>query len=43
MFLVTAISLGWLHITVMSLLQKASPSLENRLDFHDASEAAANS
>lgn len=35
MFLVTAVSFGWLHITVMSLLQKASPALENQLDFHD--------
>jgi NNP family nitrate/nitrite transporter-like MFS transporter len=35
MFLVTAVSFGWLHQTVMSLLQKASPTLENRLDFND--------
>lgn len=40
MFLVTAFSLGWLQLTVMSLLQKASPALEDRLDFHDASETA---
>lgn len=44
MFLVTAVSFGWLHITVMSLLQKASPALEHRLDFHDApSDVAVNS
>ncbi len=36
MFVITAVSFGWLHITVMSLLQKASPALENQLDFHDA-------
>lgn len=36
MFLITAVSFGWLHWTVMSLLQKASPALEHRLDFHDA-------
>ncbi len=35
LFLVTTVSYIWLHITVMSLLQKASPALENRLDFHD--------
>ncbi|HRQ21812.1 MAG TPA: nitrate/nitrite transporter [Anaerolineales bacterium] len=35
MFVITAFSFGWLHITVMSLLQKASPKLENQLDFHD--------
>lgn len=43
MFLITAVSFGWLHWTVMSLLQKASPALEHRLDFHDApSDAAMN-
>lgn len=36
LFLVTAASFGWLHWTVMSLLQKASPALENRVDFKDA-------
>ncbi|MBK9923682.1 MAG: NarK/NasA family nitrate transporter [Anaerolineales bacterium] len=36
MFVITAVSFGWLHITVMSLLQKASPTLEHQLDFHDA-------
>lgn len=41
MFLLTAVSFGWLHITVMSLLQKASPALEHRLDFHDAPGEAA--
>jgi MFS transporter, NNP family, nitrate/nitrite transporter len=42
MFVITAVSFGWLHITVMSLLQKASPTLEHRLDFHDTpSEATA--
>ena len=35
MFLITAVSFGWLHWTVMNLLQKASPALENELDFHD--------
>lgn len=33
LFLITAISFLWLHRTVMSLLQHASPSLQNRLDF----------
>ncbi len=37
MFLITAVSFAWLHWTVMSLLQKASPALEHRLDFKDAS------
>lgn len=42
MSLITGVSFAWLHITVMSLLQKASPALEHRLDFHDTpSEAAA--
>lgn len=41
MFLITAVSFGWLHITVMSLLQKASPALENQLDFHDTTSNAA--
>jgi len=41
MFLITAISFGWLHITVMSLLQKASPALEHRLDFKDAQKPSA--
>jgi MFS transporter, NNP family, nitrate/nitrite transporter len=41
MFLITAVSFGWLHITVMSLLQKASPALENQLDFRDAASDAA--
>jgi NNP family nitrate/nitrite transporter-like MFS transporter len=36
MFLLTAVSFAWLHSTVMSLLQKASPTLEHRLDFNDA-------
>jgi len=36
MFLLTAVSFGWLHLTVMSLLQKASPALEHRLDFKDS-------
>lgn len=36
MFLITGISFAWLHWTVMSLLQKASPALEHQLDFHDA-------
>ncbi len=36
MFLLTALSFAWLHLTVMSLLQKASPALENRLDFKDS-------
>ena len=40
MFLITAVSFVWLHITVMSLLQKASPALEHRLDFKDAHEPA---
>lgn len=35
MFLITAVSFGWLHWTVVSLLQHASPALEHRLDFHD--------
>jgi NNP family nitrate/nitrite transporter-like MFS transporter len=44
MFLITGISFAWLHWTVMSLLQKASPALEHRLDFHDApSDVVANS
>jgi NNP family nitrate/nitrite transporter-like MFS transporter len=38
MFVITGISFGWLHITVMSLLQKASPDLEHRLDFTTASD-----
>ncbi|MFN3491203.1 MAG: MFS transporter, partial [Anaerolineales bacterium] len=33
LFLITAISFIWLHRTVMSLLQHASPALKNRLDF----------
>ncbi len=41
MFLLTAVSFAWLHITVMSLLQKASPTLEHRLDFKDAAETPA--
>lgn len=41
MFMITAVSFGWLHVTVMSLLQKASPSLENQLDFHDTSSNTA--
>lgn len=36
MFLLTVLSFGWLHVTVMSLLQKASPALEHRLDFKDS-------
>jgi len=40
MFVITAVSFGWLHITVMSLLQKASPALEHHLDFKDARETA---
>jgi NNP family nitrate/nitrite transporter-like MFS transporter len=43
MFLVTGASLAWLHWTVMSLLQKASPALEHRLDFKDAHSEAASS
>lgn len=35
LFLVTAISFGWLHWTVLNLLQKASPALEHRVDFKD--------
>lgn len=35
LFLITAVSFGWLHRTVINLLQQASPSLKNRLDFHD--------
>ncbi|KXK10879.1 MAG: major facilitator superfamily transporter [Chloroflexi bacterium OLB14] len=38
MFLITGISFAWLHVTVMRLLQKASPDLEHRLDFQDAHE-----
>lgn len=41
MFLITTVSFGWLHITVMSLLQKASPTLENQLDFHDTTPETA--
>ncbi len=41
MFLLTALSFAWLHLTVMSLLQKASPALENRLDFNDTPTEAA--
>ncbi len=41
MFLLTVVSFGWLHLTVMSLLQKASPALENRLDFNDTPTEAA--
>jgi NNP family nitrate/nitrite transporter-like MFS transporter len=41
MFLITAVSFGWLHITVMSLLQKASPALQHRLDFKETNEALA--
>lgn len=40
MFLITAVSFGWLHWTVMHLLQKASPALEHHLDFKDAHEPA---
>lgn len=40
MFLLTGVSFAWLHATVMSLLQKASPALEQRLDFNDTSEPA---
>lgn len=39
LFLVTAISFGWLHLTVTTLLQKASPSLEHQVDFKDALSA----
>ena len=39
MFLLTAVSFAWLHSTVMSLLQKASPTLEHHLDFKDAAAA----
>lgn len=38
MFLITGISFAWLHVTVMRLLQNASPDLEHRLDFHDTPE-----
>lgn len=41
MFLLTAVSFGWLHLTVISLLQKASPALENQLDFNDTPAEAA--
>lgn len=41
MFLITTVSFGWLHVTVMSLLQKASPTLENQLDFHDTTPETA--
>lgn len=37
MFLITGVSFAWLHWTVLSLLQKASPALEHQLDFHDTS------
>ncbi len=40
MFLITAVSFGWLHWTVVSLLQHASPALEHRLDFHDTSQSS---
>ena len=40
MFLITTVSFGWLHWTVMHLLQKASPALEHHLDFKDAHEPA---
>ena len=36
LFLLTAISFGWLHWTVMRLLQQASPALVHRMDFKDA-------
>lgn len=41
MFLITAVSFGWLHWTVMHLLQKASPALEHHLDFKESHEATA--
>jgi len=40
MFLITAVSFGWLHWTVVSLLQHASPALEHRLDFHDTPQSS---
>lgn len=38
LFVVTAVSYGWLHWTVVNMLQQASPALENQLDFKDAAE-----
>lgn len=35
LFIITTISYMWLHWTVVHLLQKASPTLENELDFRD--------
>jgi NNP family nitrate/nitrite transporter-like MFS transporter len=32
LFLVVAVSFAWLHLTVLSLLQKASPALQHRVD-----------
>jgi NNP family nitrate/nitrite transporter-like MFS transporter len=39
LFLVTAVSFGWLHWTVIHLLQQASPKLEQQLDFKGALSA----
>ena len=39
LFLITAVSFGWLHWTVVALLQHASPSLEHRVDFKDTQSA----
>jgi len=35
LFVIAAVIFAWLHWTVMSLLQKASPALENQVDFKD--------
>jgi NNP family nitrate/nitrite transporter-like MFS transporter len=35
LFLLTAVSFGWLHWTVIHLLQKASPALGGQMDFKD--------
>lgn len=36
LFIITTISTMWLHWTVVIMLQQASPTLENQVDFKDA-------
>ncbi len=43
LFIVTGVSFGWLHWTVVNLLQRASPALEQQLDFKEAVSAEAQS
>lgn len=36
LFIITTISYMWLHWTVVAMLQRASPALENQVDYKDA-------